>query len=171
MNFFERFWNRIDVRGPDECWPWKGYCPRYGQINTTNSFGKRVVLRANRVMLEISTGIKIPFGYEALHTCDNPPCCNPAHLFLGTQADNMLDMKKKRRAIGKHLNSVCGEDSHLSKLTNEEVFKIKLLKGSISSVKLASRIGRSSSLIRQIWRGEIWKHLAMGEKTNELCGN
>jgi len=91
----ERFWKKVDKRSPDECWEWKGW--RTGR----NGYGQFIIqghrFRAHRVAWELSTGIS-PNGLLVCHHCDNKPCCNPSHLFLGTVSDNARDMVKK----GKH---------------------------------------------------------------------
>lgn len=90
----ERFWKKVDRRGPDECWPWTGATVQgYGRLNIDN----RSVL-APRVLIEVEFGVPVPPHLRVLHHCDNPPCCNPAHLFIGTQADNVADMWAKGRA-------------------------------------------------------------------------
>lgn len=73
---------------------WKGY----GEIRSGPDNGFRKLM-AHRAAWELNSG-PIPEGLVVMHTCDNPPCCNPSHLRLGTVADNQADMKKK----GRHLN-------------------------------------------------------------------
>lgn len=83
------FWAKVDRRGPDECWEWTTGRERYG-------YGHSVLGTASRVAWELTNG-PIPDGQRVLHSCDNPPCCNPRHLFLGTQLDNVRDMMAKGR--------------------------------------------------------------------------
>lgn len=93
----DRILARVDKRaGPDKCWPWVGGSLNegYGCIRLGSSHG-RIVL-AHRAAWAIANG-PIPDGLFVLHHCDNPPCCNPAHLFLGTHQDNMDDMVAKGR--------------------------------------------------------------------------
>lgn len=96
----ERFWARVDSSGgPDACWPWKLSCRRdgYGQIRVAGC-----CVAAHRLAYELAVG-PIPdgtgfHGAVVMHTCDNRKCCNPAHLHLGSQYDNLRDMYNKGRA-------------------------------------------------------------------------
>jgi HNH endonuclease len=95
-----RFWRQVDQRGPDECWPWLGACnqARYGVIRV---YPQRNVL-AHRLALELTTGTSVPSGLEVCHSCDNPPCCNSAHLWAGTHKENMHDSIRKGRGTYFH---------------------------------------------------------------------
>ncbi|MBN2192871.1 MAG: HNH endonuclease [Polyangiaceae bacterium] len=93
-----RFWSRVDRRGPEECWPWLARVKQdgYGLVDVDVD-GKRTTTVVNRVAWELTRG-EIPEGLLVCHHCDNPRCCNPSHLFLGTNADNHWDMRRKGRA-------------------------------------------------------------------------
>lgn len=93
----KRFWPKVDVRAPDQCWPFTGNRGRsgYGLIFLSKREGK-LVESAHRVAVRLS-GRHIPEGMVVLHSCDNPPCCNPAHLRVGTAKENTHDMLKKGR--------------------------------------------------------------------------
>src|SRR3990167_1944062 len=82
-----RFWQKVDKHGPDECWPYTGASGStgYGMFWLD---GKNV--HANRAAWLLTNG-PIPDGINVLHECDNPPCVNPVHLFLGTDMDNVHD--------------------------------------------------------------------------------
>lgn len=88
-----RFWSRVDRRGPDECWQWTGATDShgYGQLTIHNRH-----VGAHRLAYTFTVG-SIPAGLCICHTCDNPPCCNPAHLFIGTMSDNLRDCAQKGR--------------------------------------------------------------------------
>lgn len=88
------FWARVARRGPDECWEWRGSRNAKGYGQVTNQGADRI---AHRVAYEIAKGA-IPSGMMVCHTCDNPPCCNPAHLFVGSNADNIRDKVAKGRS-------------------------------------------------------------------------
>lgn len=91
-NLSMRVLSRVDMREDDECWPFKGRLSHgYGVVD----FSGRPVL-AHRIVFQIIKHID-PSGLVVCHSCDNPRCCNPGHLWLGTQADNMADMWAKGR--------------------------------------------------------------------------
>jgi hypothetical protein len=97
----QRFWPKVDIRGPDECWPWQaGLSNGYGEFATGKVDGKKIVERAHRVAYRLTKGPLPPDKPDVLHTCDNPPCCNPAHLYPGTPLDNMRDMSVGERSFG-----------------------------------------------------------------------
>ena len=101
----ERFWSNVDIQQGNRCWEWKGRVSErgYGLImieGERNPDGSRnkYDLKAHRVAKVLSEGVEIPPGMIVRHkACDNPPCCNPDHLEIGTHDDNMLDMHLRRR--------------------------------------------------------------------------
>jgi hypothetical protein len=84
------FWAKVEFRGENECWPWLAgrYPSGYGHSSRTEY--------SHRVAYRLSKG-KIPRGFHVCHSCDNPPCCNPAHLWVGTAKSNMIDRDRKGR--------------------------------------------------------------------------
>lgn len=113
----ERFWSKVDKKGPDECWPWMA-ASRNKNKDAYGAFwmdGRHQP--ANRIALILS-GVEVPPGMESCHRCDNPPCCNPSHLFVGTRQDNNADKVSKKR-------HVYGEKYWNVKLTDEQVNAIR----------------------------------------------
>lgn len=99
---WDRIWERIDYDDddPGRCWEWQGRTDPKG-------YGKLFFIRPGRSMLAHRYVYQeihgpIPKGQQVRHTCDNPPCCNPAHLVLGTPADNQNDMRERGRSRAKH---------------------------------------------------------------------
>ena len=92
-----RFWAKVDKLGEFDCWLWTGRrAKRYGYGELYRGPGQTVG-KAHRISWELHHG---PTDLKVLHTCDNPACVNPAHLFLGTQQDNLRDMRDKGRSGG-----------------------------------------------------------------------
>lgn len=91
----DRFWSKVENSSGADCWQWLGgLCRGYGEFGIIRN-GKYTMVRAHRVAWELCRG-PIPAGKWVLHRCDNPGCCNPSHLFLGTHVENMADMVKQR---------------------------------------------------------------------------
>lgn len=98
----ENFWPKVDRRGDDECWPWTGKRNHkgYGDI-TRRSGGAFRCFKATHIAWEIANGQPWPEGKIALHSCDNPPCVNPAHIRPGTAAENAADAMIRGRTARK----------------------------------------------------------------------
>lgn len=153
MGIFERFWNKVDIRGDDECWPWLACrVGGYGHI-----FNDRPRI-AHRVGWELVYG-PIPDGLCVLHSCDNPPCCNPEHLFLGTQLDNMKDMTRKGRRLG--IRTTYGSKHPCSKLSETDVLEICNLyvSGKYLQKELAHKFGVSRPHISLLVNKRGWRHI------------
>lgn len=143
-----RFWSKVAWGHSDDCWPWQGSRSNaYGHINV----GGKIRL-ATRVAWALSTGEE-PGSLNVCHRCDNPPCCNPAHLFLGTHAENMADMKAKGR---QRSGGALGTLHPLCKLSEEQVAIIIRTRGRGTGAALARRFGVSPSLICNIRKGRNW---------------
>ncbi len=90
----DRLWPKVQRGEPGECWNWLGAKNGNGYGRIAAETGRRVY--PHRVAWELTNG-PIPAGLFACHSCDNPLCCNPAHIFIGTHTDNMRDMHAKGR--------------------------------------------------------------------------
>lgn len=106
----ERFWPKVDKRCSDECWVWRGgrYSRGYGRFFLA---GKSA--RAHRIAWQLANGEAVPAGMIVCHSCDNPPCVNPSHLWLGTGTDNYADMVQKGRHWQQR-KTHCHRGHHLS---------------------------------------------------------
>jgi hypothetical protein len=145
-----RFWSLAGVRGVDDCWGWTRSLDKagYGHIQVghyTDGSLRRV--RAHRYAWELTYGA-IPAGLYVCHTCDNPRCVNPLHLFLGTQAENMRDMTSKgRRAAGDTHGNTAIRDYQLPWIRS-------MLASGITAKDIARAFGVSRAAIGRIARGE-----------------
>jgi hypothetical protein len=142
------FWSYVDQSGgPDACWPWTAGCdPQgYGQ----GPFGW--TRKAHREAYRLTHG-DVPAGLSVCHTCDNPPCVNPAHLFAATHRENILDARDKGR-----LNTARGERSGQSKLTADQVRAIRgRLAAGETHREIAAAFGVSQPCITFIATGATW---------------
>lgn len=147
----ERFWRKVEVCGPDECWPWKARLGEhgYGQFKAEDR-----AVRAHRVAWKLTYG-PIPLGLHVLHKCDNRACCNPAHLFLGTQLENIADRHRKGRDA--HVSRP-GMLNHRARLTDEAVRQIRAERRPLKVI--AADHGVSQSLVSMVRNGKRWNHVA-----------
>jgi len=158
----ESFWARVQIRQPDECWEWQG-------AKTSSGYGNLswhgIHVQAHRVAYYLTNrGIKLATSFRqpgvaksyrrfVLHRCDNRPCCNPAHLFLGSMRTNQLDAYSKGRKLqprSKHVNA---------KLTATQVREIRdrYDRGEDLQIPLAKEFDVSQRVISQIIRRETYK--------------
>jgi len=146
-----RFWRFVDPQ-PGECWEWKGGKTRgnYG------AFEDGQECRAHRVSWHMHNG-PVPEGMHVLHRCDNPPCVNPEHLFLGTRSDNMRDAVAKGRFRG---DQPSGEKHPRARLTWDQVREMRALYAEGWTQKaLSEKYGVVYTQVGNIVRGESWKEV------------
>jgi HNH endonuclease len=159
----KRFWSKVDKDGPvhpehGQCWVWTG-------CRNANGYGRFMLRRrleySHRVAWELSFG-PIPDGLWVLHKCDNGRvgCVNPAHLFLGTVADNVADMVAKGRGAPPPLRR--GEaNGGGGKLTEADVRAIadEHAAGDLTIKAIARKYGVSGTMVGYIARRQSWRHL------------
>ena len=141
----DRFWRH--VRKTDECWEWQAGIGVHG-------YGQYRHTLAHRFAWESTTGA-IPAGQQVLHRCDNRRCVRPTHLFLGTQAENLADMRAKGRDRPPR-----GEAHPRSKLTASQVAEIRTRRRAGELLKdLATEFGVSDHQISNIANGRQWRYV------------
>lgn len=168
----ERFEAKYEKRSPDECWPWRAATTDrgYGACRLgSRPDGSRGTFYAHRIAWTFANG-PIPDGLFVCHHCDNPACCNPAHLFVGTNTDNLRDAAQKgRTARGErsgthtHPESVLrGERNGNATLTAQKVRDIRrrYAAGNVGQRALAKAFGVSRSLIGHVVHRRAWAHIA-----------
>lgn len=146
-----RFWARVDKSaGETSCWPWTGSIHQsgYGQINIRGG-----IYKSHRVALHLKEPPPSASSY-ACHTCDNPSCCNPVHLYWGTAKTNTNDRDGKSRRKGP-----AGVTHHKAKLTPEKVREIRREVGTMTQREQAAKYGVRQGVIWNIIHRKIWKEV------------
>ena len=152
----EQFWSHVKNDCANGCWEWQSclMSSGYGRI-TINGKPKS----AHRVSYALHHPLTINLLDEPMicvcHKCDNPKCCNPAHLFLGSSADNTRDRNEKGRQAK-------GMQTGTAKMTEQQVLEIRSKynkKSKITLLKIANEYDVSKSLISKIIHRRTWKHL------------
>lgn len=145
----ERFLDYYKPGAADACWPWAGTVDAngYGVIADDN----RRQLRAHRIAYERVNGAVSESRYVC-HSCDNPSCVNPNHLWLGSAADNNEDKRAKLR----HSH---GASHGMAKISENDVRDIRGLYPQMSQQAIADRYGLHQTTVSDIIRGKIWTHI------------
>jgi len=150
------FWSHVDMRGPEECWNWMSGTTHKGN----KGYGRFMIYckrdLAHRIAYKLSGGILTKDKPFVLHTCDNGLCCNPNHLFCGTQRDNIQDMMRKKRN-----HPLKGCDNHFAILSEGSVLLIRALcnTGIVTYRTIAKNFNISVSHAAAINQRRIWKHI------------
>lgn len=145
-----RFCAKVDVRGPDECWPWTGAIDKktkYGMFRYAGS-----VTTAHRVSWMIDAKRPVPTGLDVCHTCDNRPCVNPSHLFPGSREENMRDMVKKgRHRTGLRTSSNVSRVDAIRLSLDEKLLAHAAVLNGESRRSVAKRFGVSATAINTLF--------------------
>ena len=148
------FWERVDIRGPDDCW--------ISSHPRANSYGHRIYCEKGKPVLahrqayklhhgSLPVGGPTAHGAVIMHTCDNPACCNPAHLRAGSQLDNIRDMKEKGRANPP--KTLSGERNPNAKLKDSDLPVIREMYASgMLQREIGERYGVTQVRISQVIR-------------------
>lgn len=151
-----RFWKKVDKSG--DCWLWTGSTlDGYGRYTVRRPDGKIETYTTHRIAYALTYG-RIPDGLHVLHDCpggDNPTCCNPAHLWLGTNLENMADMKAKGRSPNTR-----GEKNGNAKLSDVAVREIRRRRDAGESpAVLMAEFGIAQTVLAGVVRGDLWSHV------------
>lgn len=138
-----QFWSRVGVGQAFECWPWQG-------VIEDDGYGRWRGIKAHQIAHEQVIG-PIPDGLLVCHHCDNPPCCNPYHLYCGTHQDNSDDAVARGRTRR-------GETHPRTKLTAASVALIRDNPDRLTGALLASRFGVSEATISYVRNRRSWKY-------------
>jgi hypothetical protein len=160
-----RFWEKVDIRGEDECWDWTAGKNKkgYGEFSSNLRDGKHT--HAHQIAWILCNKKEIPDRLCICHSCDNTACCNPKHLFLGTNQENTQDKMSKGRWSSRFLygkeHPQHGENSKIHKLTENDVKTIREMwaSGKHTLRGLASQFGVSHGVINNINHGRKWAWL------------
>ena len=154
------FWDRVDRSGgPDACWPWMGARTNKGYgVCSTYLSGVKSTCSAHRMaafLAELTYDLRAGSYSKGLvlHSCDSPSCCNPKHLRIGTQQENVADATARGRR--NYRNAPRGLRSYCAKLTAEQVRSIRAeyAAGGTSTPKLGKKYGISHETVRNIVNG------------------
>lgn len=154
QHYVDLFWKKIDKKNDDECWEWKASTTKdgYGKYSVRYSKNNCKTFRASRIVYYLYYGF-IDNNLLVCHKCDNPLCCNPNHLFLGTVTDNQIDCVMKKR------NNPAKGERH-SKLKNEDVKNIRsLVKNGCSQINVAKKYKVGKNCIWNIIHNNTWKEI------------
>lgn len=153
----ERFWASVTPAGKHSCWIW------HGTLHKDTGYGRLCVdnkdMGAHRFSYELHYGPILLTDLFVCHTCDNPACVNPSHLFLGTQKDNLRDMISKGRYYSGP--RIWGEKHPRHRFTENDVLEIRrlLTLQTLSRSRIAAMYQVSHAAIYSIWKRRTWKHI------------
>lgn len=152
-----RLWGKVEIGGPDECWEWRGARSGggYGQLRVEGR-----TRNAHRLLVERTRGLSE--GEVVRHSCDNPPCCNPRHLLVGSSADNARDMVERGRQHPNSIGALRGSNHGRAKLTEDGVRDLRRrYAAGESATVLATEYGIARVRVARIAAGREWSHVPL----------
>ena len=151
----QRFWRK--VKKGAGCWEWIGSKNRVGGYGQIRVEGRLV--QAHRFSFELHGG-KLPPNMRVLHKCDNPSCVNPAHIYAGSQSENVRDAWKRSGRVPAGFCLMVGEDNYRAKLTDEKVRQIRSLADEgFRHEDIAVGFGVHQTTVSAVVRRVLWKHI------------
>lgn len=176
----DRFWSKVDKSGgPDACWPWMagrkkaGYGQFFVRRDPPGAHGQMFMANAHKFAYILTHG-PVTNGMVVRHQCDNPPCCNPAHLILGTMADNVADAIERGQwdpaACGrKSLPSLLAHNATRRMLTEYDIAMIIVAKASGRTLAgLADEYGMVITSLYRLYTGTAYKENPLVQRLAEL---
>lgn len=156
-----RFWSRVEVTGPGACWHWRA---SQGARGHGRYRFPEFETQASRIAWALAHGRPPAPDLQVLHTCDNPPCCNPAHLYEGTHADNMRDMAERGRSTrGRQRPAgecVRGVRHGHARLSEDDVRRMRAMSaGGVSYRELARLFNVTTSNVGMVVKRRTWRHV------------
>lgn len=175
-----RFWSKVDASaGPDACWPWlggrkaKGYGTFFIRRDPPGRHGKLIQTTAHRMAYQLTNGA-IDDGLVVRHTCDNPPCCNPAHLIPGTIADNSRDAMERglwnpKEGYAKAAAALTVSRTARRTLTEEDIALAIVARAEGQNLScIASTYDLPECALRHAFRGATYQELPLVQRTGLL---
>jgi hypothetical protein len=152
-----RFHELVQQRGDDDCWLWLGSIKNKGYGQFWYSHKQRL---SHKIAYILAKG-PIPENLHILHSCDNPPCCNPNHLFVGTNLENVRQKQERNRVIK-------GSAVAVSRITEDDALAIRIryASGGVTQAELGREYGIDDSVVSDIVRGTAWAHIG-GPRTSD----
>ena len=146
----ERFWSKVSISAESECWEWQG-------AKTSGGYG--CILIDGKAKTAHRIAFLLHYHHlpdlDICHSCDNRACCNPHHLWAGTESDNMRDMVEKGRSLHRH-----GSQNPFSRFTEETVLEIRRLVASgMKQADVGRKFGVSKGQVSKIILRQSWKHI------------
>jgi hypothetical protein len=164
VEILARYWAKVDRRGDDDCWIWRGArtAHGYGQIGAGGTYrGRPIRALATHVALAIDGRPRPSEAHVAMHRCDNPHCVNPRHLQWGTHRENMEDMRAKGRSAAQVRAAAQMDEAALwlgrsgvTKLTPDQVRYIRTSDKTL--MELADELGVTNQCVSLVRQGKTW---------------